>query len=97
MADINVKPIKKERYYVYLLKSLKDNGWYIGFTTDLKKRLIEHARGREKSTKFRRPFKLIHYEYFVNSADARLREIFLKSGFGREQLKSILKNTIESI
>ena len=30
--------------YVYLLRSAKDNGFYIGFSTDLKRRLAEHIR-----------------------------------------------------
>lgn len=82
------------RYYVYILYSYKDNGLYIGFTTDLKKRLITHASGKVQSTTLRRPLKLIHYEYFINKADAKAREVFLKSGYGREQLKQILKRTL---
>lgn len=82
------------KYYVYILLSLTDGGFYIGFSTDLKRRLIEHAKGQVRSTKLRLPFKLIHYEYFINSKDAKAREEFLKSGYGRIQLKQILKNTL---
>ena len=32
-------------FYVYLLHSAKDNGFYIGYSTDLKRRLSEHTRG----------------------------------------------------
>lgn len=84
----------KERYYVYVLLSLKDGKFYTGLTTNLRKRLQEHARGEVKSTQFRRPLKLIHYEYFINEEDAKAREVFLKSGFGREQLKRALKRTL---
>ena len=84
-----------ERYYVYTLLSLKDNKFYTGFTTNLKKRLQEHARGGVQSTKSRLPVKLIHYEYFTNKEDATAREIFLKSGFGRNQLKLALKRTLQ--
>jgi putative endonuclease len=83
-----------ERFYVYSLLSLKDLKFYTGFTTDLKKRLQQHARGEVKSTKGRRPLKLIHYEYFINEEDARAREVFFKSGFGRNQLKQALKRTL---
>lgn len=83
-----------ERFYVYTLYSLKDTKFYTGFTTNLKKRLQEHARGGVKSTDNRRPLKLIHYEYFINELDAKAREIFLKSGFGRNQLKQALKRTL---
>ena len=81
------------KYYVYTLLSLKDERFYIGLTTNLKNRLQQHARGEVKSTKDRRPLKLIHYEYFINEDDAKAREVFLKSGFGRNQLKQALKRT----
>ena len=83
-----------ERYYVYILLFYKDKGFYIGFTTELKNRLTFHAAGKVFATKDRIPFKLIHYEYFINKADAKAREEFLKSGYGREQLKQILKRTL---
>jgi putative endonuclease len=82
------------RYYVYTLLSLKDNKFYTGFTTDLKDRLSRHARGEVKSTTYRRPLKLIHYEYFINEADAKAREVFLKSGFGRDNMKKALQKTL---
>jgi putative endonuclease len=80
-SDVSIK-----RFYTYILYSLHDKGLYIGFTKDLKTRLIKHAKGEVTATKFRRPFKLIHYEYFINKDDAMAREEFLKSGFGRRQM-----------
>ncbi len=81
-------------YYVYLLFSDLDKGLYIGYTNNLNRRLLEHRSGKTYSTKNRRPVKLIYYECFVNKADAKAREEYLKSGYGRLQLKNILKNTI---
>ena len=66
---------------------LKDKRFYTGLTTNLKNRLRQHAHGEVKSTKDRRPLKLIRCEYFINEDAAKSREIFLKSGFGRNQLK----------
>ncbi len=85
---------QKEKYYVYTLLSLKDKKFYTGFTSDLKNRLSQHARGEVKSTSNRRPLKLIHYEYFTNKEDAMSHEVFLKSGFGRDELKKALKRTL---
>lgn len=82
------------KYYTYVLFSLKDRKFYVGFTANLKNRLIEHAHGLVASTHNRRPLKLIHYEYFINKTDAKAREVFLKSGFGRNQLKQSLKRTL---
>ncbi len=81
-------------YYVYVLLSKKDLKLYIGVTSDLKRRLQQHARGDVTSTRKRRYLKLIHYEYFINKKDAKAREVFLKSGAGHEQLRQILKNTL---
>ncbi|MBI3384821.1 GIY-YIG nuclease family protein [Candidatus Gottesmanbacteria bacterium] len=83
-----------DKFYVYILLSLKDHKFYTGFTTDLRKRLILHTKGQVISTRLRCPFKLIHYEYFINETDAKAREVFLKSGFGRNQLKEALKRTL---
>jgi putative endonuclease len=88
--------VSHDRYYIYVLFFFRDKGWYIGFTTDLKSRLVLHAKGQVHSTKFRIPYKLIHYEYFVNSTDAKAREEYLKSGYGRAQLKKMLQKTIIS-
>lgn len=86
-----------EKHYVYTLLSLKDKKFYTGFTSDLKNRLSQHARGEVKSTANRRPLRLIHYEYFIDEGDARAREVFLKSGFGRGQLKKSLQRTLSDI
>ena len=82
---------------MYVLLSRRDGKLYIGFTNNLKRRLQQHARGEVRSTKNRRPLTLIHYEYFINEADAKAREKFLKSGFGRRQLKEILKRSLTEI
>jgi predicted GIY-YIG superfamily endonuclease len=37
--------------YVYLLHSIADDGFYIGYTTDLRKRLIEHKQGASFATR----------------------------------------------
>lgn len=84
-------------YFVYVLLSLKDKLFYVGYTLDLDKRIDEHHTGNVTSTKHRLPPKLIHYEYFINKQDAKAREVFLKSGFGREQLRKSLKQTLLEI
>jgi len=89
--------ISRERYYIYVLYSLKDHKFYIGYTVNLKRRLTQHSQGEVTSTKNRRPFKLIHYEYFVNKEDAKAREKFFKSGFGRSQMKKMLRRTLDHI
>jgi len=74
-------------YFVYVLQSLQDKNLYIGISMNVEKRLLEHNRGYVKSTKHRRPFKLIYTEKVINRKQARIREKKLKSGSGREFLR----------
>jgi len=78
-------------YYVYVLQSLKDKSLYIGYTSDLKKRFKEHNEGKSLATKPFKPYKLIFYEAFLNRIDAKDREVYLKSGYGRRSIKKLLK------
>ena len=79
-------------YYVYVLKSLKDNNLYTGYSDNLKRRFIEHNSGDVDATKYRTPFILIYYEAYRNQQDATTREKYLKTQWGRNYLKRTLKN-----
>src|SRR5437899_7797400 len=83
-------------FYVYLLHSTKDNGFYIGYSTDLKKRVSEHKRGASFATKSRGPWKLIYYEAYTEREDAEGREKYLKSGAGRRFLRSQLRHYLKN-
>jgi putative endonuclease len=78
-------------YYTYILFSQKDKRFYTGYSSDLRKRLIEHQKGQVFSTKGREPVKLIYYEACHNEQDARAREKYLKSGMGKRYLKNRIK------
>jgi putative endonuclease len=78
--------------YVYVLRSVKFDYTYIGHTDDVGKRLREHNRGKTRSNRRFRPFVVIYIEKFETRIEAVSRERYLKSGSGREFLKSILKN-----
>lgn len=79
-------------YYTYVLKSLKDGKYYIGYTSHLEKRLIEHNEGITKSTSYRRPWVLVYYEACRSRKDAMHREKYLKTTYGHRYLKNRLKN-----
>jgi len=74
-------------FYTYVLKSKKDDNLYIGFSTNLKRRLVEHNKGLVEITKNRRPFELLYYEACLDEKKAIAREKILKTGFGRSYLK----------
>lgn len=78
-------------FYVYVLRSLKFDFIYIGYTDNLKRRFKEHNSGLVLSTKHYHPLKLIHYEAYKNQKDAKRREEYLKTNKGKTTLKTMLK------
>ena len=65
-------------YYVYILKSLKDNKYYIGQTENINRRLFLHNSGKVISTKFRRPLILVGFKKFDSRSKSRWFEYNLK-------------------
>ncbi len=81
-------------YYVYILQSQKNKDIYVGYTTDLKNRVLLHNSGKVKSTKAYKPWLLIYYEAYRNKFDATLRENELKLHAAKTLLLSRLKNSL---
>lgn len=81
-------------FYAYILHC-SDGKLYTGYTNDLKVRFHKHQEGFVRATKGRRPLTLVHYEAFVEEADAKRRELYLKGGNGKKELEIILKSYFE--
>jgi putative endonuclease len=79
-------------FYVYVLRSLKDGKLYAGFTEDLRRRIKEHNKGQESSTKRGVPFELVYYEACQSKYDALRREKYLKTAYGKRYLKGRLRD-----
>ena len=80
-------------YYVYVLENQDDKSLYIGFTSDLKQRLLDHNKSRGgRTTKLKKNWRLIYFEAYIHKSDALGREKFLKGGSGRKYLKKQLKH-----
>jgi len=78
--------------YVYVLRSLKNNKRYVGYTAKApSEKLAEHTSGATQWTRQNGPFVLLHTEEFGNSTEARKRELFLKSGKGRQLLDEMFR------
>lgn len=84
-------------YNVYVLISLKDYKFYIGFSENLEQRVKDHNFGSNKSTKNRRPFKLIYSEAHLSKIDALKRERYFKTAKGKTTLKLMLKTAISNV
>lgn len=62
--------------------------FYVGMTENVEKRIKQHNNGETKSTKGYLPWKLFFFETFPTRKEARLREVYLKSGSGKENIKN---------
>ena len=84
-------------YCTHVLFSLKDRKFYLGFTTNLSRRLSDHSQGKTTSTRFRRPLILIHSEFYLSKLDALRREKYFKTDQGKRMLKLILRDTLKEL
>lgn len=81
-------------FYTYVIKSKKNEDLYIGYTSNLKRRLSEHNQGLNLSTKRYLPWEIIYYEASLSETDAKRREGYLKTTQGGRMLKLRLKDYI---
>ena len=82
-------------FYIYIIRSQKDNSLYVGHTNDLQRRLDQHNNPNGKSYTSRRgPWKLLHHEKFSTRSEAMNRERFLKSHAGSHE-KKVLAGIID--
>jgi putative endonuclease len=52
-------------FYVYVLRSEADSGFYIGYSNNLRVRLKQHINQSCFATAHRGPWKLIYYEAYL--------------------------------
>lgn len=79
-------------FYIYVLEN-SEGDFYTGYTSNLKKRLAEHNKGKAYSTK-NRQWRIVYYEACIEEQDARRRERYLKTSQGRRMLKLRIKEYI---
>jgi putative endonuclease len=84
-------------YYVYVMLSEVDGGFYTGLTGDLKHRVQEHSEGKVVTTRDRRPLELVYYEACKSREDASQREKYLKTSAGKRYLRNRLSKYFDSI
>ena len=82
--------MKTTFYYTYVLLSLKDKKFYIGYTANLNKRIQKHMKGKVQTTKYRLPIKLVYYEACLTKENAIRREKQIKSYKGGNAFKKLI-------
>lgn len=83
-------------FFIYILLSKKDKNFYVGFTQDVEKRLLEHNSGKVRSTKNRTPFIIVHVEEYKTKEEAIKREKYLK-GKGGIKFKKNLREKLAGV
>ena len=81
-------------FYIYTLRSLARDWLYVGYTEDLHRRFLEHQKGLSQATRPYRPFMLVFYEAYAAKADAKRREMYLKTVKGKRTLRLMLKDSL---
>ena len=80
-------------YYVYMLRSSgKKTITYVGYTKDLKKRILLHNSGKGAKFTRGRCWKLIYKEVYKSKSKAISREYYIKNNRAlRNKIKNIYK------
>ena len=77
-------------FYVYIIQSSKDGSYYTGHCAVLKDRLKQHNAGKTRSTKNKRPWRIVYHEEYKTKAEAYKRELQIKKYKGGNAFKSLL-------
>ena len=82
-------------FYVYVLSSRATGRFYVGSTADVHDRLYRHNAGQSKATRHGVPWELVHAESFSSRSLAVQREMYFKTGKGRDELKRLLAVAVD--
>ena len=78
--------------YVYILKSEKNNRYYIGSTNNIERRLAEHNSGKTQSLKYLIPLRIVFKKEYATLLEARKIEQKLKKLKNRNIIDTIIKD-----
>jgi putative endonuclease len=81
-------------YHVYILQSLSDGSYYIGYSKDLNKRFLQHNRAKTGYSAKKIPWELVYSEAFNLKSAAIIRERFLKNQKSRDFIRKLIAHEI---
>ena len=84
--------MKQEKFYVYILQSLKDFSFYVGQCDDLDIRMSKHFDGMSQYTSAKRPLRLVYFETFNTRKEALIREKEIKRMKSRKYIEQLISN-----
>ena len=78
--------------YVYILKGMNKEKYYVGSTNDLVRRLKEHQQGKVMSTKFMLPLELAFKKECLSLSEARKAELKIKKWKRKDFVEKVIMN-----
>jgi putative endonuclease len=81
------------QHFVYVIESERDASYYVGSTHNVRHRLVQHNDGWTRSTKSKRPWKVVHVEEFACKSDALRREKAIKRMKSRRYIELLIAGT----
>jgi len=82
-------------YSVYIIYTQKIDKYYIGFSSNVKDRLLKHNRNSKGFSNAGKPWVLVYQETFEYKKEAMARESQLKNWKNRERLEKLIKSDSE--
>jgi len=79
-------------YYFYIIQSLKDKSFYIGYSQDPETRLKKHNNSNKGYSATKKPWKLVYTEKFSTKTEAIKREKFLKKQKNKDFYLKLIQN-----
>ena len=79
-------------YTVYILFSQKLDRFYVGYTSDIQRRLEEHNRKKGKYTDTGIPWIVMYTEEYASKKDAMSREKFIKAKKSRAFIENLVSS-----
>ena len=80
-------------FYVYILKSVLKGRYYVGYSENPDRRLIEHNAGKVTSTRNYCPWVKVYVEILPDELSAIRREREIKSQKSRKYIEALINRT----
>lgn len=77
-------------YFVYILKSERDGSYYTGSAENALIRLIRYNAGWSRSTKGKRPWRIVHTETYATKKESLRREREIKQMESRVYIERLI-------
>ncbi|MFA6619069.1 MAG: GIY-YIG nuclease family protein [Candidatus Neomarinimicrobiota bacterium] len=84
-------------YYVYIIQSKITRNYYIGYTSDVQRRLDQHNQGKTRSTKAYKPWELVFTKGFESKRKARQIELKIKKMKSHKFIERLINKEIDDL